>query len=119
MSLHTAHTHEAFSMSILNENLLTLHDAARLLPSNRAGKRVNFSTIWRWALRGVRAIDGRVVRLEAARVGGRWITSRQALERFSAALTPTNEAGAEPIRTPTAQRKASNAAKAKLEKMGI
>ena len=34
--------------SILSETLLTLHDAARLLPSNRAGKRVNFATVWRW-----------------------------------------------------------------------
>jgi hypothetical protein len=106
-------------MGILSEDLLTFRDAAQLLPSNRAGKRVAFSTIWRWVLKGVRAIDGRLVKLEAARVGGRWLTSRQALERFSAALTPTNDAGAEPIRTPTAQKRASDIAKKKLEKLGI
>ena len=106
-------------MRILSENLLTLHDAARLLPSNRAGKRVNFSTIWRWALKGVHATDGRLVKLEAARVGGRWLTSKEAIERFSAALTPTNDAETEPIRTRTAQKRASEAAKKKLEKLGI
>jgi Protein of unknown function (DUF1580) len=104
-------------MSILQESLLSLHDAAQLLPSSRVGKRVNFSTIWRWALRGVRATDGRRVKLEAARVGGRWLTSREALERFASALTPTNDA--EPIRTPTARKKGNAVAKKKLEKMGI
>lgn len=103
--------------AILSENLLTLHDAAQLLPSNRVGKRVNFSTIWRWALKGIRAIDGRLVKLEAARVGGRWLTSKEAIERFSEALTPTNDDAQ--IRPPAARKRGGTVAKKKLEKMGI
>jgi hypothetical protein len=91
-----------------------------LLPSNRAGKRAAFSTIWRWILKGVCSIDGRVVKLEAARVGARWLTSKEAIERFSAALTPTNAAAAPaPIRTPSARQRANNAAKKKLAELGI
>ena len=105
--------------TILSESLLTLHDAAQLLPSNRAGKRVSFATVWRWVLRGVRACDGQLVRLEAARVGGRWLTSREALERFAAALTSPIDAGGAPIRTPTARNRDNRAAKEKLEKRGM
>ena len=104
--------------TILQESLLTLHDAAQLLPSNRVGKRVNFATVWRWALKGIRAIDGRLVRLEASRVGGRWLTSREALERFAAALTPSADA-APPVRTPAARKRANETAKKRLEDMGI
>lgn len=46
-------------MRILQETMITLHEAAQTFPSNRAGKRMNFSTVWRWALKGVRASDGR------------------------------------------------------------
>jgi hypothetical protein len=81
-------------------------------------KKMNFSTVWRWALKGVHAVDGRLVKLEAARVGGRWLTSKEALARFSAALTPT-DTDAAPIRTPTTQKKAGDAAKKRLKKMGI
>lgn len=105
--------------NILNESLLTLHDAAQLLPSNRAGKRVNFATVWRWVLRGVRAGDGQLVRLDAARVGGRWLTSKEALERFAAALTPPTDVGTAPIRTPTARKRDNGAAKLKLAKNGM
>jgi hypothetical protein len=38
---------------------------------------------------GTKAPDGRVVRLEAIRLGGRWLTSVEALQRFAAALTPS------------------------------
>jgi hypothetical protein len=105
-------------MLILNETILTIHDAARLLPSNRAGKPVNFSTVLRWILRGVKNPIGQLVRLEGARIGGRWLTSKQALERFALALTPQTD-DADPIRTPSAREKASDVAKKRLEKMGI
>jgi hypothetical protein len=105
-------------MRILQETMVTLHEAAQTFPSNRAGKKMNFSTVWRWGLKGVRAIDGRVVKLELARVGGRWLTSKEALQRFSAALAPTND-DAEPIRTPTTRRRESDATKKKLKELGV
>ncbi len=107
-------------MGIVSESLLSFHDAARMLPPNRVGKSVNFSTVWRWALKGVRTIDGHRVKLEAARVGGRWLTSKQALERFAAALTPpacTDTSAA--LRTPSQRERACDLAAKRLEEIGI
>jgi Protein of unknown function (DUF1580) len=69
-------------IALRTERPLSLAQAAKLIPPTRLEKRVHVSTLVRWILRGVRG-----VKLEAARVGGRWITSQEALERFSAALT--------------------------------
>jgi hypothetical protein len=69
------------------ETPLSLAQAARLVPPTRLDKPVHVSTIVRWILHGVRG-----VRLGAVRIGGRWVTSREALERFSAALTAQHDA---------------------------
>ena len=69
-------------MDLLRENLVTLSEAARALPSRRKGKSVHPSTLHRWALRGV---GGH--RLETVRIGGTAYTSREALERFAERLT--------------------------------
>jgi hypothetical protein len=78
--------------------------------------RLNFSTVWRWVLHGVRGANGALVRLEGARVGGRWLTTREALARFQAALTPdvTEPSGPAPG-TPRQANKASVRAGAELE----
>jgi hypothetical protein len=69
---------------------------------------------------GVRLSDGRIVRLEAARLSGRWLTSGPAIERFLAAQTPATDTPAPPTpRTPTARRRASERAAAELDKIGI
>jgi hypothetical protein len=47
---------------------------------------VSAETAWRWLSHGVRRPDGQRVRLEAARVGCRWRTSRAAVERFLRAI---------------------------------
>ena len=64
------------------EELWTLPRAAREAPS-ATGRGVHINTVRKWASVGVQAIDGngRIV-LETLRIGGRWVTSRQALERF-------------------------------------
>jgi len=59
-----------------NENLLTLAQVARLLPGHP-----HVATIFRWCRYGCRNI-----RLEYVRMGRRMLTSKEALERFSAAL---------------------------------
>jgi hypothetical protein len=69
------------------EKLRSFAEAARRLPALRGGKPVNPSTVWRWTRRGVRARDGRIVRLEAIRVGGTCCTSDEALLRFFRALS--------------------------------
>ena len=79
------------------------------------GQKLHVSTILRWILRGV---DG--VKLEAVRLGGRWVTSREALQRFAERLTPRLDG--DPVhtpRTPTARRRASERAERELGIFGI
>jgi len=59
------------------------------------------------------------VKLEAARVGGRWLTSKEALERFSVALTPVVAGTTVPVRTPSRRQRENAAAASALERMGI
>ena len=65
---------------LADEKILTFTEAARTLPPI-AGKRCHPSTICRWARKGCKG-----VRLEVRRLGGRFVTSIEALERFSEAL---------------------------------
>ena len=95
---------------------------ARRFPSARGAGRIHPQTVVRWIQRGVKAASGRRVKLEAVRVGGRWLTSRGAVARFVAALT----AAADPVpaappstpRTPAARQRAAEQAAAALKKMG-
>ena len=113
---------------VLNEiiagDALGMGAAARLLPAHRGEGRACPSTIWRWAVRGYRTPDGRVVRLEAARFAGRWLTSRAALARFGAAITSaalppdSSTSSASAPRTQTQRNKATQAAIAKLKAAG-
>lgn len=97
---------------------LTMAQAARLFPGS-TGRGVDPATLWRWRTRGATAADGSRVRLECARVGCTWYTSRPALARFVARLSEQQSADpTPPPRTPTARRLASEAACAELERMG-
>lgn len=61
---------------ITAERLISLNEAAKLL-----GRRVCYSTFWRWGQRGIR---GHKLRL--TRVGGRTMVTVEALEDFLAAI---------------------------------
>jgi hypothetical protein len=74
--------------TLFSEKLMNLYEAARRLPPGRGGSPVSFSCVYRWVKKGAPGPDGSRVRLEAVRVGGRWITSEEALQRFSLRLTP-------------------------------
>jgi hypothetical protein len=112
---------------IINGDALGMGAAARLVPSYRGGSdHARPSTIWRWIVTGLTTPTGAVIRLESARVGNRWLTSRKAMERFFIALTesatpPTDPTPTPPIptqRSVSARRKRSEAAARKLESMG-
>lgn len=64
--------------NLTGESLITMSAAAKLT----AG-RPHPSSLWRWTKKGVGG-----VRLESVQVGGRVFTSREALQRFVAALNP-------------------------------
>jgi hypothetical protein len=54
------------------------------------------------------------------RLGGRWVTSRESLQRFAERLTPGLDGGTEGSpRSPGMRRKASDHAAAELEQLGI
>jgi hypothetical protein len=101
------------------ETLISLPEAGRLLPPGRRGKRPTLSCILRWIMLGVRKPHGEIVRLEALRVGGRWVTSREALQRFAQALTPRFGDAAPVQRSPAARRRAAARAARALEQAGI
>jgi hypothetical protein len=60
-------------IDIATEQLLNLDEAARRLPLHRGGRPVSPATLWRWIQRG---------QLEGLRLGSRWLTSTQALQRY-------------------------------------
>jgi hypothetical protein len=100
-----------------DEALISLSQAAARFPGHRGAERLHPATMTRWILKGVLAIDGRRVKLEATRLGCRWLTSEAALQRFADALAAPQD-GAAPSRTPTARQKASDRADAELRAMG-
>jgi len=52
------------------------------------------SSVFRFVTRGTKTADGRLVKLEAIRVGVKWMTSRPAIERYLRALANPNTAPA-------------------------
>jgi hypothetical protein len=92
---------------VLTEPRLSLSGVAK-----RVG--VSFPTARRWRSHGV-VIAGVRVKLEATRLGGQWVTSVEAVERFVAA---TNPEAAPPQQTPAARRKASADASKRLAAAG-
>jgi hypothetical protein len=91
------------------DRLLSLSQAARLLPPGRNDRPVHVATLTRWILVGVRTTNDQRVKLDAIRLGGRWLISTGALTRFAEALT-ADRAGAPPAlpadSTTTARRRA-------------
>jgi hypothetical protein len=102
------------------ESVLSLEQAADILPPGRGGARPTLSCILRWILKGAKSPSGERVRLEGIRVGGRWITSREALQRFAERLTPQLDGSQTPTpRSSSRRQQASERAARELEKMGI
>jgi hypothetical protein len=64
------------SAKVLQESVITFAEAAAIMPMP-----TSVVSVGRWARRGCKGI-----RLESARVGGRTVTSREAVQRFLAAL---------------------------------
>src|SRR5262245_42131302 len=98
-----------------SETLLTLAEAARLVPKRRAGRKCNLATLYRWTADGCRGI-----KLESLQVGGTRVTSKEALSRFFLALT--DQAGVAPApttRTAIQRLQASKRAGRRLEAAGI
>jgi hypothetical protein len=99
---------------------LYLTQAARRFPSYRNNRPVTLSCLVRWIQDGVRAADGNRVRLEAARLAGKWVTTPGAIARFVAAQTPGDATDATPApRPPRKGRKTAEHAGKELERLGV
>jgi hypothetical protein len=99
------------------ETIISLAEAARRVPSNHRGKPPHLSTLIRWIQTGSRGI-----RLEALRVGGRWVTSVEALQRFAERLTeaivPTLADDA-PVSLARSRHRAAELADEELSRLGL
>ena len=103
------------AIDITTEQVLTLRDAAKLLPRRRRGRKPHFSTLWRWATRGLRG-----VRLETIRIGNCLCTSHEALQRFFDLLSAEDGSSATRVRrAPARRRHAQEWAERELDKAGI
>ena len=65
------------AIDVFEEEVLTLAEAAKVLPRRRRGRKVHTATLYRWASSGIRG-----VKLETVQVGGTRCTSKEALQRF-------------------------------------
>ena len=105
-------------IDITQEPLIRLTAAARLAGPGRGNRPTHLSTVLRWILDGVKTPAG-IVKLDAVRIGSKWMTSAAAVQRFVEALTPTTGTAPTSPRTPTARKRAADRAKRRLEQLGI
>jgi hypothetical protein len=94
------------SLRILDETRIDIDEALRRLGTEE--NPIHFTTFYRLTKRGLKAPDGARKTLEHLRVGGRLITSVEAIERFVAATNGIDlggeSAAASPVRTKRRQR---------------
>lgn len=90
--------------ALLTETRVSLTKLAR-------EQHVHVSTVWRWALRGVRGH-----RLESFSLGGRRYTTREAFERF---IARTNGERLPASQTPRQRQRDIDAVEHELDRMGI
>ena len=94
------------------ETLLSLTDAARLLPRRRGSKRPHVSCLYRWTTAGCKGVI-----LESIQVGGTRCTSKEALARFFDRLTYADDPRVD--RRPDRRQRAAQAAERELIQEGI
>lgn len=96
-------------MDLMTESCISLKAAAMLPELSRGGQAPHLATLWRWATHGVRGVV-----LETTHIGGRRVTSKEAVRRFLAKLS------GEVVPPPSVARaKQIASAKAELEAEGI
>lgn len=91
------------------EQLLTLQQAAARIPPGRGGAACHPATIWRW-------INQR--KLEGTRIGNRWLTSVEMLQRHSERETLA-ALGSMPVPDPPVQTKARKQAIERAEREAV
>ncbi len=102
-------------IDVETETIITLGEGCREIPPNG----ISDATIARWIQKGVKvkALNA-YVRLETIVIGGRRLTSKEAIARFIAAQNAA-DVPATPAITPTQRRRQSEAARQALQEAGI
>jgi Protein of unknown function (DUF1580) len=103
------------------DRIVTLTQAAALIPPRRRGRKTSVSTLFRWSTSGCRGVI-----LPTLQVGGSRCTSAQAMQWFCEVLTELShdlggKAGAADLplrRSPSRRQRESEAAGKRLEQMG-
>jgi hypothetical protein len=115
------HDPAALVERILTEKPIGVAAAAKLMGTFWEGKTAHASTITRWATKGVKLTDGRVIRLEAVKINGRLVTSRAALIRFISAQQdpPPTEVTESSTRAETPAQRRASASRASNELDGL
>src|SRR5262245_69457 len=107
-------------IDLATEKTFPLSHASKFLPSARRGRPVTLSCLLRWVFDGVKSPEGKRVRLEALRLGGKWVTSMEALQRFAECQTPVfGQPDKAILRSPTKRMKAAQRAEKELERAGF
>jgi hypothetical protein len=106
---------------ILGENPIGLSALAQRIRSHRRKGHVTAQCVWRWLTKGVELSDGSVVKLEAIRLAGRYLTSWAAFERFVVAQQTNGGAAVmpAPTRSPAKRERSSKKAEHILTRAGI
>lgn len=84
MAVHNHEQAREVVQNVLSEELITLPEATAEL-QKILGKRLSRATIHRWVQRGTRGH-----KLDAARIGNAYFTSRESINRFIVGLTAGN-----------------------------
>jgi hypothetical protein len=74
-------------IDVTTEQSINMREAARVYGASRGGRPTHVSTIVRHIVRGTRLRSGETVHLEGGRIGGKWVTTRQAIQRYVERLT--------------------------------
>ena len=112
-------TDDVILSEILGGDSLSLPAAAKLIPGRGTAPHIKHTTVWRWVTMGTKTAGDRVVKLEAVRLGSRWLTSKAAVLRFVKSLTAgAHVAEPQPERTDAARRRAAEAAARRLAAAG-
>jgi len=96
-------------IDLSNENVFPVNEAPKHIAS-----RPSQASVWRWVLNGVGGI-----KLDSILIGGRRLTSSEAIQRFADARTAAFNGEPAPARTPRQRQRAIDAADDELSRDGI
>lgn len=107
------------AIDVFTEMVVTLKQATHLLPKSTRNNNLHVSTLYRWALGGVRGKDGLNARLEIVKIGGITYTSQEALQRLFDRLSGDTTVVTPPTLTRRQRLRQIEKAEEELRRAGI